>query len=64
MHEIDHIFTGFYRGRNVVDWIERTGIGLAGARQIITQHGGRLSVESQEGSGSTFTVRLPLATSE
>ena len=62
--EIDQIFTGFYRGSNVVGGIEGTGIGLAGARQIITQHGGQVSVESQEGSGSTFMVRLPLATSE
>jgi len=37
-----------------------TGIGLAGARQIAEQHGGTLTVESEEGQGSTFTMRLPL----
>ena len=36
------------------------GIGLAGAHQIVEQHGGTIAVDSQEGSGSTFTVRLPL----
>jgi len=34
-------------------------IGLAGARQIAEQHGGTLTVVSEEGRGSTFTLRLP-----
>jgi heavy metal sensor kinase len=37
------------------------GLGLAIARSIITTHGGRLTVESTPGYGSTFAVRLPLA---
>jgi two-component system, NtrC family, sensor kinase len=37
-----------------------TGIGLAVCAQIIHAHGGHITVQSQPGEGSTFTVRLPL----
>jgi signal transduction histidine kinase len=30
-------------------------------RQLVEQHGGRVTVDSHEGRGTTFTVRLPLA---
>jgi signal transduction histidine kinase len=55
-----HIFERFRRGGNVVGRIAGTGIGLAGAYQIIEQHGGSIAVSSQEGAGSAFTIRLPL----
>ena len=59
-----HLFERFYRGSNVAGRIAGTGIGLAGVRQIVAQHGGTIAVESEEGRGSTFTVRLPLAAVE
>ena len=58
--DLPHIFERFRRARNAGRRIEGTGIGLAGARRIVEQHGGAIEVESHEGQGSTFTVRLPM----
>jgi PAS domain S-box-containing protein len=58
--DLPYVFEWYRRAANVRDIITGTGIGLAGARQIIEQHGGSISVESTEGVGSTFTVLLPL----
>ncbi|MBI4493702.1 MAG: PAS domain S-box protein [Chloroflexi bacterium] len=59
--DLSRIFERFQRGGNVIGRIPGTGIGLAGARQIAEQHGGSITVESQEGLGTTITVRLPLS---
>lgn len=61
-HDIDRIFDSFYRGRNVGTDVPGSGIGLAGVRQIVELHGGTISVDSVEGKGSTFMVRLPVGT--
>jgi PAS domain S-box-containing protein len=53
------IFERFRRGGNVAR-IAGTGIGLAGARLIVEQHGGRIELESREGWGTTFAIWLPL----
>ena len=56
------IFEKFVRGaasKNAS--IQGTGVGLAMARQIVAAHGGDISVESQPGEGSVFTVLLPVA---
>ena len=37
-----------------------TGLGLSIAKSVITRHNGRMEVKSEEGKGSTFTVRIPL----
>ena len=58
--DLARIFERFYRASNVTERMSGTGIGLVGVRQIVEQHGGSISVESREGEGSTFIVRLPL----
>jgi signal transduction histidine kinase len=55
-----HVFQKFVRGSAAkAASIKGTGIGLAMAREIVVAHGGTITVESQEGVGSTFIVRLP-----
>jgi signal transduction histidine kinase len=54
------IFDRFYRiRRSQPDNEEGTGIGLALVKEIISQHGGRIEVDSREGHGSRFTIVLP-----
>ncbi len=58
--DLPHIFEPFHRASNA-QAIEGTGLGLASANQIVARHDGQMTVASQEGRGSTFTIRLPLA---
>ena len=56
------VFHRFVRARNAVEaGIRGSGIGLCGVRQTVEQHGGRVGAASEEGRGSTVTLRLPLA---
>jgi signal transduction histidine kinase len=50
----DHIFEPFYTGRD-----EGTGLGLAIAREIIEAHDGRITFESDGGTGTRFLIELP-----
>ncbi len=56
-----HLFQRFYRAPNVSPLhISGTGIGLYVVREIVARHSGTIEVQSIEGEGSTFRVRLPL----
>ena len=58
--DLHRVFERFYRvdqGRS--SGSGGTGLGLAIVRHVAVNHGGRVEVVSQEGSGSTFTVILP-----
>lgn len=57
-----HVFDRFYRASNVDDRrFAGMGLGLHICHNIVTQHGGRIWVESEPDAGSTFHVALPLA---
>lgn len=59
--DLPHVFEKFYRVHDarVIDQ-EGSGLGLAIARSILSEHGGRVWVESTVGKGSTFFFSLPI----
>jgi signal transduction histidine kinase len=58
--EIESVFQPRYRASNVMVHRRGSGLGLAGAQQIVAAHGGTIALESELGRGTTVTVRLPL----
>lgn len=57
--DIPFVFESYFGGSNNTN-IESHGIGLAICKQIITQHGGEIYVESTEGKGAKFSFTLPI----
>jgi two-component system phosphate regulon sensor histidine kinase PhoR len=53
------IFDKFFRTDEAIDHFPGTGLGLSIVKGIVDAHNGRIWVESQMGSGTTFTVMLP-----
>jgi two-component system sensor histidine kinase SenX3 len=63
--DIERIFERFYRvDRARSRETGGTGLGLSIVRHVVAVHGGDVRVESHEGEGSTFTITLPLRTSD
>jgi two-component system phosphate regulon sensor histidine kinase PhoR len=60
--DIPHLFDRFHRGTLTAKaGIQGTGLGLAIVKDILDVHGGRITVESKPGVGSTFRVMLPIS---
>jgi signal transduction histidine kinase len=60
--EAAEVFQKFYRTKRAEASGEvGTGIGLSIVQQIVANHGGRMEVESAPGTGSCFTINLPVA---
>jgi two-component system, sensor histidine kinase and response regulator len=63
-HVYDLIFEPFYQHNREQVEQQGSGSGLTIARGVVEMHGGRVTAESEEGRGSTFTVVLPVYSSE
>jgi signal transduction histidine kinase len=60
--EVPNLFTRFFRASTArKNAISGNGLGLAIVKSIVERHGGEVAVASEPGTGSTFTVTLPLA---
>jgi signal transduction histidine kinase len=61
--EVRYLFTEFYRASNArTGPVRGTGLGLATVRALVEGCNGQLQVQTEENTGSRFTVRLPLCT--
>jgi two-component system sensor histidine kinase BaeS len=60
--DLPHIFEPFYRGQEATaNQIHGSGLGLSLVKQTVEAHGGRITVESEPGRGSAFTLHIPAA---
>lgn len=56
---VSNLFQKFYRSHRSRETVAGTGIGLYISKAIVESHSGNITVRSEEGHGSTFTVSLP-----
>ena len=55
------IFDPFFRSQQERRFPQGLGIGLTIARDLVQAHGGQITLQSERGKGSTFTIHLPIA---
>ncbi|MFT3693792.1 MAG: PAS domain-containing sensor histidine kinase [Kofleriaceae bacterium] len=60
----EQLFEPFKRGSNTPSSRHNMGLGLFIAREVVTAHGGSISVSSDPGAGNCFTIRLPRAVAQ
>jgi signal transduction histidine kinase len=59
--DLNKIFEKFYQGKNALKYsVKGTGLGLTLVKHTVEAHGGKVTVESQVGHGSTFSLILPI----
>ncbi len=58
--DLPHLFERFYRIPSQEGGTEGSGLGLAITQKLVEEHGGQIEVQSAVGSGTTFTIHLPL----
>jgi signal transduction histidine kinase len=59
--EVRHLFEPFFRGEDAsVGGVQGSGLGLAVVEHVALGHGGRVTVRTERGEGSDFTIHLPV----
>jgi two-component system, OmpR family, sensor histidine kinase KdpD len=62
--ERNRVFARFYRSSTVEHRASGTGLGLSIAKQAVEAHGGKISIESDVRTGTTFIITIPATTEE
>jgi signal transduction histidine kinase/DNA-binding response OmpR family regulator len=61
VEQLTHVFDRFYQSETTHEYNRKgTGIGLAIAKELVELHHGEIQLQSEEGKGTEFTIRLPL----
>ncbi len=59
--QLQHIYKRFYQAENPIQFSTGSGLGLAFVKSLVKLHKGTMEVESEEGNGSSFAVRIPVS---